>query len=256
MRIPWLRRLFGSEDFSSTESDIVMIVTPHIVRSHELTVEDLRPLFVGTSQSLGTSPQPQLIAPGTPPPPAAGTPGAVQGGGAPPVTTPPGGGRELPPVGARAPGVVPIEPVGATPQPGGMAQVAVTAPAAPLQAGGPAYNVPITISGATRVGTVALSITYDPKVLRAVSVTPGSFMAQGGLTPAFTPRIDEAAGRVDLAIARPGDTTGASGDGPLAAIVFEAIAAGSSQIVVSGVLNDPAGQPLPARLVPASVTVR
>lgn len=81
-------------------------------------------------------------------------------------------------------------------------------------------------------------------------------MAQGGVTPAFTPKIDEPAGRIDLVITRVGDPTGASGDGLLAGIVFEAIAPGSTQIVLAGVANDPSGQALPTRLVPASVTVR
>jgi general secretion pathway protein D len=161
----------------------------------------------------------------------------------------------VPPVGTRAPGVVPIQPVGAQPEPAGIAQIALTAPAE-LQAGGPPYNVPIGVTGVSRLGTVALTVTYDPKVLRAVSVTQGSFMAQGGVTPAFTPKIDEAAGRIDIVITRPGDQTGASGEGLLAGIVFEALAAGSTQIGLSGVATDVAGQALPARLVPASVVVR
>jgi general secretion pathway protein D len=251
MRIPGIRRLFGSEDSTFDESDIVMIVTPHIVRSKELTAEDLRPLFVGTGLNLGGSQQPQLISPGAPPPPPGGQPGPGRGGTPPPAQT----GGEVPPVGTRAPGVVPIQPVGAQPEPAGIAQIALTAPAE-LQAGGPPYNVPIGVTGVSRLGTVALTVTYDPKVLRAVSVTQGSFMAQGGVTPAFTPKIDEAAGRIDIVITRPGDQTGASGEGLLAGIVFEALAAGSTQIGLSGVATDVAGQALPARLVPASVVVR
>ena len=253
-RIPGLRRIFGSEDSSFEESDIVMIVTPHIVRSHELTVEDLRPLFVGTFANLGATQQPQLISPDAPPPPAGAAPAAGRAGGPPPVqtVTPPAG--ELRPVGARAPGVVPIEPVGA--EPAGIAQITVSAPAGELQAGGPPYTMPIAVAGAARLGTVALTVTYDPKVLRAVSVTQGSFMAQGGATPAFTPKIDEAAGRIDMVITRPGDQSGVSGDGLLAAVVFEAIGPGSSQIALSGVMNDAQGKAIPVRLVPASVIVR
>ena len=257
MSIPGLRRLLGSEDSQFQESDIIMIVTPRIVRSKELTVDDLRPLFVGTGTNLGASQQPQLISPGAPPAPAGALPSAGRGGAPPQVQTPPAG--ELPPVGTRAPGVVPIQPVGAQPAqpaPAGIAQISVNVPGGELQAGGPPYNVPIAVNGVSRLGTVALTITYDPKVLRAVSVTQGGFMAQGGVTPAFTPKIDEPAGRIDLVITRVGDTTGASGDGLLAGIVFEAIAPGSTQIVLAGVANDPSGQALPARLVPASVTVR
>ncbi|HSG00408.1 MAG TPA: secretin N-terminal domain-containing protein [Vicinamibacterales bacterium] len=257
MSIPGLRRLFGVEDSSFQQSDIVMIVTPHIVRSRELTADDLRPLFVGTGTNLSTSMQPQLISPGAPPPPAGAPPSPATGAVTPPaqVQTPPG--AELPPVSARAPGVVPIQPVTAAPaEPGGIAQIAVTLPPAEWQAGGPPYTVPIAVAGVSRLGTVALTITYDPTVLRAVSVTQGSFMAQGGVSPAFAPQIDEQAGRIDLVITRTGDEQGASGDGLLAGVVFEAIGPGSTQITLAGVASDTTGKAIPARLVPGSVTVR
>jgi general secretion pathway protein D len=256
MNIPGLRRLFGSEDSTFEQSDIVMIVTPHIVRSHELTADDLRPLFVGTGTNLGASQQPQLIAPGAPPPPGAAPPSTVAGGVTPPAQaqTPPAG--EVPPVAARAPGVVAIEPVGVVAEPAGIAQFSLAVPAGELQAGGPPYTVPIAVSGVSRLGTVALTITFDPKALRVVSITQGNFMAQGGASAAFTPNVDEAGGRIDLVITRPGDEVGASGDGLLAGLVFEAIAPGPTQITLTGVANDPAGQTLAARFIPASVIIR
>jgi len=197
-----------------------------------------------------------LISPNAPPPPAPGQP-APAVAGVPPAgqaQTPPAG--ELPPVSARAPGVVPIQPVTAEPVAAGIAQISVMAPAAELQAGGPPYTVPIAIAGVSRLGTVALTLTYDPKVLRAVSVTQGSFMAQGGLTPTFSPRIDEATGRIDIVVTRPGDQAGASGDGLLAGVVFEAIGPGATQILLGGVATDVSGKAIESRLVPASVVVR
>jgi general secretion pathway protein D len=261
MDIPILRDLFGNRDSSREDSELVMIVTPHIVRGRDLTADDVRPFYVGTGNNLGARTQPQLIAPGTPLP-APTTPPSVGRGGAPPApgqvpppaqTPPPAG--ETPPV--RAPGVVPIEPVGGAAQPpAGIGQLVVTAPGAEWQAGGPPYTVPVTVIGVSTVGTVAVTITYDPKVLRATSVTQGTFMAQGGASPTFTPKIDQEAGRIDIAIARPGNQTGAAGDGLLAGIVFEALAAGSTQIAVAGVATTPSGQAVPLRMVPASVTVR
>jgi general secretion pathway protein D len=60
--IPILRSLFGSTDDQVEQTDIVMIITPHIVRGHELTPEDLRPQYVGAGQTLGGS-TPTLISP-------------------------------------------------------------------------------------------------------------------------------------------------------------------------------------------------
>ena len=60
-------------------------------------------------------------------------------------------------------------------------------------------------------------------------------MQQGGVTPTFTPKIDAALGRIDIAIARPNDEPGASGTGLLAGIVFQAVAPGSSQVTATAV---------------------
>ena len=74
-QIPVLRALFGNNNGTLTQNDIVMIVTPHIVRSHELTAEDLKPMYVGTQQNFGAGTAPQLISPNAPPPPGDGRDG-------------------------------------------------------------------------------------------------------------------------------------------------------------------------------------
>lgn len=81
-------------------------------------------------------------------------------------------------------------------------------------------------------------------------------MRQGGITASFTPRIDAAAGRVDIAISRAGDQTGASGSGLLAALIFDAVSPGGSVINVSGVANTPEGTPVQLSFNPVTVTVR
>ena len=79
MEIPLLRSLFGHTQSTVQTTDVVMIVTPHIVRSHELTAADLKPMYVGTGQNFGSGSVPQLISPDAPPPPqpAAATPPPV-----------------------------------------------------------------------------------------------------------------------------------------------------------------------------------
>ena len=263
-QIPILRSLFGTTSTTTDSSDIIMIVTPHIIRSREITAEDLKPLYVGTQSNLGAGGAPSLISPGAPPPPAIGPgqPGQpTQPGAAVPTT----GAAAPPPAGAppatppRAPGVVPIEPVnpaGAAAPPSSGARVSVTAPDVPLQMGGPPYTMPVKIDGVSQLGQATVTITYDPKVLRAVSVSPGGFMQQGGIQPTFVPRIDEATGRIDIAIARPATAPGASGTDWLAGIVFQAVGAGQSRIAVTAVLMTAAGQPIPVQTVPATVTVK
>ena len=63
MRVPVLRSLFGSTSDTINQTDIVMLLTPHIVRTHELTADDLAPIYIGTQQNVGLSGPPPLIAP-------------------------------------------------------------------------------------------------------------------------------------------------------------------------------------------------
>ena len=117
--------------------------------------------------------------------------------------------------------------------------------------------MPVSINNAARVSVVTLTITYNPAVLRVRTVQDGTFMRQGGVATSFTPRIDAATGRVDIAITRTADQSGASGpQGLLAALVFDAVGPGGSVIQVSGVASTPEGTPINLQFVPTTVTVR
>jgi len=108
----------------------------------------------------------------------------------------------------------------------------------------------------SRVSTMTLTVMYNPNVLRVRSVQEGTFMRQGGVSASFTPRIDAAAGRVDIAIARAADQAGASGAGLLAALIFDGVGPGGSIVQISGVANTPDGAAIPLQTSPVTVTVR
>jgi Flp pilus assembly secretin CpaC len=301
-QIPILRSIFGAEDSTLEQRELVMIITPYIIRSREITADDLRALYVGAGSNVGGQ-APSLISPDAPPPPP--TVPAGQAGGPPLANVPPpagaGGGITPPPVpppaaaggppaaagapppatvggnpaaaapppsstsgaGGRPPGIVNIQavggaPAGAPPKPQATpAQLIVNAPAPEFQMGGAPYSVPINVANVSQLGTMTITVTYDPAVLKAEMVVPGSFMQQGGVTPTFTPRIDAAAGRVDIVVTRGVDQPGANGAGANAAIVFKGVGSGSSRITVVGVATTPTGQAIPVQAgPPASVTVK
>jgi hypothetical protein len=139
--------------------------------------------------------------------------------------------------------------------PATVAQITVTAPQEFRVAGGP-YTVPLTVANASRMSTVTLTVTFNPSVLRVRSVQEGTFLRQGNVTASFTPRIDVATGRVDIAVTRTGDQAGASGSGLLGALLFDAVGPGNSLIQVSGVASTPEGTALPLQFTPTTVTVR
>jgi hypothetical protein len=194
----------------------------------------------------------------TPPVPAGTTPPVVTPpAGTTPPATPPGGAGTTPPA---TPPVrdIPTPPPAApgTPPPQGTpAQIIVTTPGQLQVAGGP-YTVPISINNASRLSVITLTVTYNPRILRVRTVQDGLFMRQGGVTASFTPRMDAANGRVDIALARVADQTGAMGAGLLAALLVDAIGPGTTTITVTGVGTAPDNSSVLLSFSPVTVTVR
>lgn len=61
MRLPILRQLFSSSDRSVRTTDIVMLLTPRIVRGHELTQQHVSPIHIGTQGDIGVTGPPPAI---------------------------------------------------------------------------------------------------------------------------------------------------------------------------------------------------
>jgi general secretion pathway protein D len=136
-------------------------------------------------------------------------------------------------------------------------QILVMPPAADLRIGAGPYTVPIQITGASQISSVAVTVTYNPAVLRLRATTEGSFMRTGGVAATFTQQPDAAAGRIDIAIVRTGDVTGVAGTGLLAALLFDAVGAGPANLAVTATASAPGGSPVPLQFAPITpVTVR
>ena len=276
LRIPILRSLFSSTDETISQTDIIMLLTPRIVRTHGLTQEDLNPIHIGTQQNIALSGPPALIAAPPLEPAAAGSDASAEPSSVPlgtqPMPTPSPGTSPRPgmptPIVTPAPAVDPLPaptaesvslvPSDASPAVEGRdrAQVLLTLPGTEFRIGGGPYTVPISVTGVSRLSTVTMSLTYDPNTLRLRAVQEGSFMRQGGLAVTFTQSVDGAVGRVDLTLVRTADPTGASGSGLLAAVLFDAVAAGSAPLTLSGVAPPPGCDIVPLAFTPVTVSVR
>ena len=130
----------------------------------------------------------------------------------------------------------------------------VTPPSTTFRVNGGPYNVPISIVNASRLSTISLTLTFDSAVLRVRSVQEGSFMRTGGINATFTNQMGQR--RVDITITRTADSTGASGTGLLGAVLFDAVAPGTTTIVVSGVATGPGGTAMGLQFRPAMVVVQ
>ncbi|HEY0823502.1 MAG TPA: cohesin domain-containing protein, partial [Ramlibacter sp.] len=62
--------------------------------------------------------------------------------------------------------------------------------------------------------STAIEMSYDPKALKILGVNEGPLMRTGGVETTFSARTDDTAGRISIAVARPGGQ-GTAGEGPL-----------------------------------------
>jgi len=285
LHVPIISSLFAANEREVDQTDIIMLLTPRIVRTQELTQQDLNPIFIGTANypALGGTPPLIQVEPGAPAaapaaPGAAPAP-AVPGVGlsvAPPGSGPIPGTTTLPPAAAAPPPALPPALAGPTPAaaappanvpagtPGVQAlptgtggQVLLSVPGNDFRTGAGPYTVPITVTGTSRLSTVSLTVTYNPAVIRVRTVQEGSFMRTGGGNASFTQQADPNGGRIDIAILRTNDTTGVAGTGVLGALIFDAIGAGNANLSISGSATAPGGAPLQLQfMAPPSVTVR
>jgi hypothetical protein len=187
-----LKQLFSGNDNSISQTDIVMLLTPHIVRTHEVTERDLKPIYIGTGANPNLGGPPPLI--GQPAAPPAGEAGAApQGGGAgaavagaprpgvPVAPTPPNA-----PVGTPVPGVIPPQPApvaqppaqppAAQPPPGAQA----TPPGAPAAATPPAAAQPPAAQPAATPPAAATAQPAAANVAQVLVSSPSSEMRVSG----------------------------------------------------------------------------
>jgi general secretion pathway protein D len=193
IHVPVLKQLFSSNDNAISQTDIIFLLTPHIIRPLELTEQDLNPIYVGTTQNPSVGGPPPLLAPQpeAPPPtqPAAAAPGAQP---APPGTTPVPGARPtqagtpvLPPGTSPIPGTVlapPARPAGEAAPPVAAQPPGVQPPAQPPAAQPVAPAPPPTQPPAAPAPAAQPPAAQTAAAPARVVVTPpgSSFVVGGG----------------------------------------------------------------------------
>ena len=273
--IPVLKRLFGNTDTNVQQTDIVLTLTPHIMRIPDITEEDLLPLWVGTEQDIGLKGASKTSAFG--PSPFDAGEGAAENQ----ETKEPTIEEAAPPGGALLPGAPAGDEKSATPEPtpaptpapgGGTA-----APAAEKKSeepSGPAvvtmnpsylsvpngkeFTLSIAITGAKGVGSVPFHLAFDPAALDFVTYSNSSpFLGSDG-TPVFILATVGGGGRdLVVGLSRQGSRPGVDGQGSLIDLTFRAKKPGTTTLNFSDVsVLDPSAQPLPSDHLGATVVVQ
>jgi general secretion pathway protein D len=263
--IPVIGKLFGDRRRQDDETEVLISITPRVVRAPKVRDEDLVALRVGTQEVprvegarpplFGTEPEPEPGPPATPPAssaapgPAAGptpaaAPPAAPSAPAVPATPPPGASTEAPSAppegGAGAPAAVDVRP----------ATVLFSPPEVALRVGQPG-GLAVVLVGARDVQSVEITLAWDPTLAEVTDVAAGSLLTLDG-TPVSAERAIES-GRARVRFVR---ATGATGSGAVVAVTMKGLKAGSGSVVVESLaLGHASGAERPAPPAPGRLVV-
>ncbi len=285
--IPILRRLFTSETTTTKQSELVIVLIPHIIRAVDITDVNLKTIDSGNSTSVHLryapqkpetppAPQPQAAAPPAPQPapaaapdvtvppqtaPAAGVPNVVVPvqSAAPPVVVPRIPGVNAPPAGAPPMGV-PVQPAKPQAQPiqeaAGKANVKFVPAQTTAQVNG-TVTVSLMVDNAADLASTPMLIRFDPKILQLGDVVRGNLLASDGQQVAFSKNVLNDTGEATVNVSRFPTTGGVSGSGSIVTLVFRAIAHGDTVVTVpSLVLRNSQSQPILTATPALAVSVK
>jgi len=233
-RIPLLRYFF-SEDTSTTEDDeILIILTPHIVRLPEWTRANLRPLYTGSESEVKVRREAEVRSPNT----------ATQEAGVNPAQQVPGTAA-VPPT----PG-----PAATAPGNANAAQIRFEPRSLTLKVG-QKQTVGIVVENVNDLFSIPFLLQYNPAVISVEEVQHGGFLSGGTQEIAIVQRVDKERGQAIVSATRQPNTAGVSGTGTIMGIVVKAIAPGSSNLSIVQV-NAKDSQQKPIPLVTGEATLQ
>lgn len=226
--VPILNKILSGRTKREDQTEILISITPHIVRAPKVTESDLAALYIGTKETVAVpSSHPPLF--GTPeeaPPhaaPSSPPPAPPQGEQAPEASHPDATGAATSEPSPPAPSPSPTPSPGA---PGSQSRVIFAPPVGRLKVGD-SGSVSLVLMGAKGVESVDMALSYDPQQFEAMEVDPGPLLVLDGA--AVTSERNLEAGRAVARFARP---TATSGAGAIATLRFKALQAGSAKLTL------------------------
>jgi general secretion pathway protein D len=279
--IPVLRRLFTSEKITKKESELVIALIPHIVRTTDISNVNLRGIAAGNGTTVKLNyapqkpdeaqPQPQAPtpavpqpAPGAPPsaPPAAAPAPLIPGVNAPPVATPNTTPAQplTPPATAPPPTAPPVPPAKPEEQEGQLPAGTAIVKFVPAQASAElnqTVTASLTVENASDLASTPLQIRFDPKVVRLNDVVRGNLLSSDGQQVAFSKNVLNDSGEATVNISRFPTTGGVSGSGSIITLVFQAVGRGDTIVTVPQLtLRNSRSQPILAATPQLAISVK
>lgn len=198
-QLPLLRYLFSDNSNEVQEDEVLIVLTPHIIRLPAITADNLRTLAAGTDTNARVYHEEGSAAPATP--------------AAPPATA------------------APTTQANPQPSPAPAAQLRFDPAQATLKPGD-TTTLGLSISNVNDLFSIPLLIHYDPAVIQIEEVRNGGFLSGGTQEIAIVQRVDQQRGEVIVSATRQPNTPGVNGSGTLLGIVVRGLAPGTSALQI------------------------
>jgi general secretion pathway protein D len=241
-KVPLLKYFTSDTRTDSQDNEVLIVLTPRIVRMPEWTKANLRPLFSGTETNVQVRREDEVRVPSQPPSPP---PQAAQ----PPPTNPnsaPGAGT--------APGAP--SPTPGAPEAGQTAKIRFEPNTLSLKAGQTA-TIGVVVENVNDLYSIPMLLQYNPAVISVEEVQHGGFLSGGTQEIAIVQRVDKEHGQAIISATRQPNTPGVSGSGTLIGVVIKALAPGSSNLSIVQVnAKDSQQKPIPMVTSEASLQVQ
>ncbi|MFI5183888.1 MAG: cohesin domain-containing protein [Vicinamibacteria bacterium] len=245
--IPIINKLFTSRQKQKDESEVLISITPHVVRAPKLREQDFAPLYIGTDEAVRVASAHALFGePDAPAPSSSSVPVA----GSAVALSPAKPAAASPPPPAPAPAAAPTStPPSPTPPPSASAAAvdasrirAICSPPEVRLKVGEQGSLAIVGLGTAGLTAAEVSVSYDAALLEASEVSPGSLLTLDGVSVQAERKIES--GRLHAKFSR---ATPATGSGALFTIQFKSVSAGSGALTVESLaLTTSAGEEHPA----------
>jgi general secretion pathway protein D len=255
-KIPFLRYFFSDDKIDHQENEVLIVLTPRIVRIPEWTKGNLRPLYSGSETNVQVRRESDVRTPTSTP-----TPGVTQSAPPPTVQNPPpaASGMQAPNTGTAsnavpADGGAPAAAPAPAPADGAQAKIRFEPQGVSLKPG-QTTTVGIVVDNVNDLYSIPLLLQYNPAVVSIEEVQHGGFLSGGTQEIAIVSRVDKEHGQAIISATRQPNTPGVNGSGTLMGIVVKGIAPGTSNLSIVQV-NAKDSQQKPIPLVTSESTVQ
>ena len=225
--LPLIGRLFSTHRDETTKTEIVLLITPRIIRNITRLEAAQSEFSSGTEGAIG-----------------APTLNLRQSSSTAPPVTPQGLPAPMPSVTPAAPSSTPTQ----------AAPLALSMATVPSIGRDQEFNLVVQATSSGEVKTLGFDLVYDPALLEVVRVTEAAFLKQGNAVTEFVGNPVDGADRMNVNINRA--TGGARGTGAVAVILLRSSGeAGAAQVSIENArVLDPSGKPISVNL-PAPTTI-